>query len=334
MAESIGLLQDFRRDQQERQVKKEMNIVCVGKSGAGKSVFQNNILGIEEEMTLSSGHITKDYVTNSVGKHGVTISITDTIGLQGTKRECREKLKEISQYMKAQSFNVDLLVYCISVNLGCKFEEVEPVIIESLHEVFGEGIWKKCIIVFTFSNQVLAAIKVKVAEKDKATAMFKTHIKDYATQFEEKLMQLKVKNIHVKTVFDLPLEAPQPDHTTIMAIPAGNKPTDEVLLDYQYGKLQIEIKGQVLLQEVSISNWCDVIFCEMITKCNDDLKKTLLQYRYGLSKVEIGAIVGSVIGVVGFVPGMAIGAAVGAGIGALAEVVEEKEIRRKYRKKT
>ena len=306
--------------------KKEVNIVSVGKSGAGKSVLQNNILGTKREVILSSRHITKDLATNSMEKHGVTISITDTIGLHGTKRDCRKKLKETSKYMKGQG-NVDLLVYCISVSPSSKFEEAETAIMESLQDAFGKDIWKKCIVVFTFSNQVLATIREDIADNDEATAMFKDHIKDYATRFEEKLTQLKVSNIHVKTVFDLPLEAPQPDHTTIMAIPAGNKPTDEVLLDYQYGKLQIEIKGQVLLQEVSISNWCDVIFCEIITKCDDDLKKTLLQYRYGLSKVEIGAIVGGTIGVIGFVPGMAIGAAVGAGIGALVEVVEDKKIR-------
>ena len=85
----------------------------------------------------------------------------------------------------------------------------------------------------------------------------------------------------------------------------------------------------VKLRDIDIHTWCDVIFCEIITKCDDDLKKTLL---YGLSKVEIGAIVGGTIGMVAFVPGAAVGAAVGAGIGAgigaLAEVAEKK-IRKK-----
>ena len=341
MAESTALLQDLPEDPQPssgitarevRQnqlvtVKKEVNIVFVGKSGAGKSVLQNNILGIEGEVILSSRHITKDLVTNSVGKHGVTINITDTIGLQGRKRECRAKLKQLSNYMKVVQGNVDLLVYCLPVDPSSKFNDAQPVIMESLQEAFGKDIWKKCIVVFTFSNQVLAMI----ADNDKATAMFKEHIKDYANQFEVKLTQLKVRNIHVKTVFDLPLEAPQPGHTTIMCIPAGNKPTDEGLLNYQYEPLKIKIKDQVLLRDIDIHTWCDVIFSEIITKCDDDLKKTLLQYRYGLSKVEIGAIVGGTIGMVAFVPGAAVGAAVGAGIGAMAEVAEGKKIRKKRR---
>ena len=342
MAESTALLQDLPEDPQPssgitarevRQnqlvtVKKEVNIVFVGKSGAGKSVLQNNILGIKGELILSARHITKDLVTNIVGKHGVTISITDTIGLQGTKRECRAKLKQLSNYMKVKG-NVDLLVYCLPVDPSSKFNDAQPVIMESLQEAFGKDIWKKCIVVFTFSNQVLAMIKEDIADNDAATAMFKKHIKAYANQFEEKLTQLKVRNIHVKTVLDLPLEAPQPDHTTIMAIPAGYKPTDEGLVDYQYGPLQIKIQDQVLLRDIDIHTWCDVIFCEIITKCDDDLRRTLLQYRYGLSKVEIGAIAGGTIGMVAFVPGAVVGAVVGAGIGALAEVAEEKKIRKK-----
>ena len=130
----------------------------------------------------------------------------------------------------------------------------------------------------------------------------------------------------MKTVFDLPLEAQPADHTTIMAIPAGKKPTDEVLLGYQYNPLQIEIKGSDRKYEFAICTWCDVIFYEIITKCDDDLQKTLLQYRYGLSKVEIGAIVGGAIGMVGFVPGSVIGAGVGAGVGKLVEIAEEKKV--------
>ena len=335
MAENIALLEsqedDKVRQNQPVTVKEEVNIVFVGKSGAGKSVLQNNILGIKGKLILSSRHTTTRLVTNIVEKHGVTISITDTIGLQGRKKDCREILKEVSKYMKIKSLDVDLLVYCISVSTSSKFEEAEPAIIESLQDVFGEGIWKKCIVVFTFSNQVLATIKQDIEDNDEATAMFKEHIKDYANQFEKKLTQLKVRNIHVKTVFDLPLEASEPDHTTIMCIPAGNKPTDEGLLDYQYEPLKIQIQDKVLLRDIDIHTWCDVIFSEIITKCDDDLKKTLLQYRYGLSKVQIGAIVGGTIGMVAFVPGMAIGAVVGAGVGVLAKVAEDKKIERKYK---
>ena len=108
---SEGQLSDVER--QLITVKKEVNIVFVGKSGAGKSVLQNSILGIEAELKLSSTHITENHTTHKEEKHGVTISITDTIGLQGKKAECRKILKGIS---KVQG-NVDLLVYCIPVSL-------------------------------------------------------------------------------------------------------------------------------------------------------------------------------------------------------------------------
>ena len=294
-------------------VKKEANIVFVGKSGAGKSVLKDNILDIKQGLVLSSGHITNSYATETVEKHGVAINIIDTVGLQGGRSRCRASLKKMAKYIKGQG-NVDLLVYCISVSPSSKFEEAEPAIIESLHDAFGRDIWKKCIIVFTFSNLILDRIR-KNPDTTDGTTKYKAHMKDYATKLE---CQLKKLNISVKTVFDLPLEAPQPvGHTTIMAIPAGDEPEDQVLPGIQYESLKISFRGSDQTQEFALSTWSDVIFIEMVKKSNADLKNLLLRYRYKLSKIEKGAIVGGVIGIIGAFPGIVVGAAVGAGIAAV-----------------
>ena len=305
--------------------KKDVNIVFVGKSGAGKSVLKNNILEIEQDLQIGAGHITDDYSIEKVEKHGVTITITDTVGLEGGKEQCKRSLEKMSRHVNEHG-TVDLLVYCLPVGPSSKFND-QLVIMESLHEAFGEDIWKNCIVVFTFSNLILDRIRKKKGVSSEATALYEDHIKDYASKFEDQLTQLKVRNIQVKTVFDLPLEKPQPaDLTTIMAIPAGDDPQDQVLPGIQFTEA-LDITNQT--GKTKIRTWSGVLFFVMLHKFNDELKKTLLQYRYGLSKVEIGAIVGSIVGTIGFIPGMAIGAAVGAGAGALIETLEEIKIKKR-----
>ena len=306
--------------------KKEVNIVFVGKSGAGKSVLKNNILEIEQDLQIGAGHITKDYSNEKVKKHGVTITITDTVGLEGGKEQCKRSLQKMSSYVNEHG-TVDLLVYCLPVGPSSKFNDAQPVIMESLQEAFGRDIWKHCIIIFTFSNLILDRIRRKKGVSSEATALYKDHIKDYASKFENQLTQLKVRNIHVKTVFDLAMEAQQPaDHTTIMAIPAGDDPQDQVLPGIQFTEA-LDITNQT--GKIKIRTWSGVLFFVMLHKFDDELKKILLQYRYNLSKVQIGAIVGCIIGIIGFVPGMAVGAATGAGIGAFIETLEENKIKKR-----
>ena len=177
-------------------VKKNVNIVFVGKSGAGKSVLKNNILEIEEDLQICASHITDHYSTVMVEKHGVTITITDTVGLEGGKEQCKRSLKQMSSYVNEHG-TIDLLMYCLPVGPSSKFND-QLVIMESLHEAFGEDIWKNCIVVFTFSNLILDRIRKKKGVSSEATALYEDHIKDYASKFEDKLTQLKVRNIQVR----------------------------------------------------------------------------------------------------------------------------------------
>lgn len=295
---------------------KEVNIVFVGKSGAGKSVLRNNILDIKGRVEISSGHITDHYSTKQVEKNGVIISITDTIGLQGGKAKCITILKKLAKYMKGRG-NADLLVYCIPVDPSSKFDDAQPAIMESLNKAFGKDIWRHCIVVFTLSNLVLDRIRKRSDTNEGSDDYYKAHIKEYATKFEHQLKKLRVRNPSVKTVFDIALEAPQPANlnvVTMISIPAGDDPKDQVLPGVQYEPLKVTLDQDT--REFAISTWCDALFFEMVNKCDDEVKKTLLQYRYGLSKVRIGAIVGGIIGIVAGPVGIGVGAVLGAGIGA------------------
>ena len=138
----------------------------------------------------------------------------------------------------------------VPVDPSSKFNDAQ-VIMESLHEA-------ESIVVFTFSNLVLDRIRKKKGVSSEATALYEDHIKDYVSKFEDQLKQLKVRNIQVKTVFDLPLETPQPeDLTTIMATPAGDEPEDQVLPGIQFTEAT---KTTNQTGTLKMSTWSGVLF--------------------------------------------------------------------------
>ena len=140
------------------------------------------------------------------------------------------------------------------------------------------------------------------------------HINNYTDRARAELTKLHVRQVSVKTVFDLPLEAPQPaDHTTIMVIPAGDEPQDQVLPGIQY-EFPYEDQEDLPLK------WTDVIFNEIVKLSKAEQKNSLLQYHYGTdrARMKAKAAAGTLSGAVG---GTAIGAAIAGGIGVLGRPI-------------
>lgn len=328
---------------------KFINFAFVGKIGAGKSALKSNIFPQDEDNDvlpneiISPDHITNKYSTRDYVQHGETIKITDTIGLQGAKGNIKSKLKSLAKHMKKHG-NVDLIVYCIPVDPSSKFDDVQPHIMQSLQDAFDDNIWKHCIIVFTFSNQALDRTKKKLkGNNDRAIETYKKHIKDYADKVRAELTKLRVRQVSMKTVFDLPLEAPQPaDHTTIMAIPAGDEPEDQVLPGVQY---------ELPYQEDLPLKWTDVIFNEIVKLSKTEHKNSLLRYRYGtdLARMKakvaagtlsvaaggtaLGAAIGGAIGVVGGPVGIAAGAGIGGVTGMITGIASGGAVTEQVTKK-
>ena len=72
-------------------VKQEVTIVLAGKSGAGKSTFAQNILGELLPIQVSSDPLTTKCHTEEGTKHGVTVKVVDTVGLQQETGEDRRR---------------------------------------------------------------------------------------------------------------------------------------------------------------------------------------------------------------------------------------------------
>ena len=300
--------------------KKEVKIVLAGKSGAGKTTLARNILGFEEKLEFSAGPLTQECDTQEATKNDITVRVTDTIGLGQQEGGRRKELKKLFRHTKGEA---DLLVYCIPVDPSSKFDCTNPAIMKSIQDAYGKDIWKHCIIVFTFSNITVYRFLEKMRDRDQAFSSYKNHLLAHATRFRKELERLKVKDVNIKTVFGFETEdtTDDPTATTIVAVPAGDKPDDPVLPDFKDPtSFRLSTNPEESIR-IDITDWREILFIEIIRKCGStELKKNLLQYRYG------HAITNSIVGAAGGITGGATGgfmggAAIGAGAGAVLGVV-------------
>ena len=309
-------------------VKQEVTIVLAGKSGAGKSTLAKNLLGKLVPIQVSPDPLTSTCHTEEGTKHGVTVKVVDTVGLQQeTREERRRELKILADYVKDRE--VDCLIYCLPVAGSSKFSDRNPNAIKSLHAVFGRKIWEKCIIVFTFSNQLWSWIDDNISNRSDAIKEYNQHLRDNAERFKTELKKLGVDN-DVKLLVDCQSNPESSIEGTIIGIPAGGKLKHDVLLDFKY--------NYTITQDIPDPRkftWADVIFFEIVAKCKCQAQKNLLQYRYGeriaravvstlasgvsfaIAGAGVGAGIGTVAGPLGVVIAAPIGGVIGFAIGAV-----------------
>ena len=115
----------------------EMTIILAGKSGAGKSTLMGSLLEDLKICTrMSPKSVTEDFIKKHITtKHGVKISIIDTPGLNEQKKLKRMLLKNLSKFTEGKA---DLLLYCMLVAPGARFDDANPMIMEYLQNAFGK----------------------------------------------------------------------------------------------------------------------------------------------------------------------------------------------------
>jgi energy-coupling factor transporter ATP-binding protein EcfA2 len=296
--------------------KKEVNIALVGKYGSGKSTLARNILGLPRVVELCASHINNKCDTQETTWNGITIKVIDTVGLENRKQ--KKELRKLCKHTKGKA---DLIIYCLPVNPGAKFDDGNPAIMKSLQNAYGNDIWKQCLLVFTFSNTIVERLKKDKSIKDEeAVEKYKKLLTEHATKFTGQLRKMKAKNTIVQQVYGCQTEARRDDDMTIIAIPVGDEPDDPVFPDFR-PPTKFTIPTSTLVEQsvqIDITDWRDILFVEIIRKCSSpEMKKYLLQYRYGRNvALSIAKAAGGATG--GGAGGLAGGAAVGAGVGAIA----------------
>lgn len=307
----------------------EIKVVVAGKSGAGKSALINTLLHAEREdgegeEEIQEIALTPDSTTDRLEnkqirqkRDNVTICMVDTPGFKNDRKTKKKQLKELSKF--TDGGKADLLIYCIPVAPGMKFDDANPTIMKALQDVLGREVWQHCIVVFTFSNLAWEHIRSSTQREVPAVDMYKDYIRSYTERFKQELVKLIGLNVEVGAIFDCPTHP-----RLITAVPAGYRVQDRVLTTDQ-------------------ENWKGAIFEEMIEKCKGKHKTDFLRYRYrevmaekvlgkngaqvlagsagGAALVVGGAVVGSVVGLPGGPIGMVIGGTIGASVGIVASTV-------------
>lgn len=218
-----------------------LNIVVAGKRNGGKNTLMKNLFGGEIIADKKPSEVHNCYIQSEV-KNGVKVN---NVYISGSE-DVPEKLTLFMQKIQ----KIDILVYCIVVDESSRFTDENPRIMQCLHKVMGKGIWKKCVVVFTFSNSVWDHIKENgtVSRRDQ----FKYHLHNYAICFGDELAKLEVEKLIPRSIFHYKAIKVE---ELIPAIPAGEYPHEQVL------------------PELNCKSWVEEIIHEMHSKCDAESKK-------------------------------------------------------------
>lgn len=283
-------------------------IMVVGRSKMGKSTALNNIWNLKLDTKISPKSVTKvvriTQVTkldprNMDGMAEVTLQVIDTPGM-GALDITKESIKrDIQKVIKGFSFT---LLYCFNVGPTGALSEDDRNIIRILMSAFGKEIWRKCVILFTFSDHMLQSLELP--------AEYISHIKEHAKDFEKLLWNVTGEKIGVKSIFC---------YESLTALQSNTNPSEIIAIPTKKSKENSKDILQHMIGDEE--DWTDIVFIELMKRTNAEQREKFLLVKYHrliVSSVATGSsLVGAGVGIgIGSLLGP-IGMAVGGVFGAL-----------------
>lgn len=263
----------------------EVTIILTGVSGVGKSTLFGNLIGQKIDGLMDPNPLTDEIGTKEIIKNGIKVTLVDTPGILASRGVSPKMKKEL------KSLQIHLLVLCISMLPLEKFSRPHNrKIIKCLHDHFGRNIWKRCIIVFTFSNELIKQLRNETKNDAELREVFKVRLLDTMEAVQGELSQLDpsiVAEVDPRTIFnwDETYHGTRPVGQTLLGIPAGFRREDDIPLPS------------------AGTNWIDQIFQEMLNKCecSVNLEQTQLETSSArkIVRAAVGAGVGVVVGAMG-----------------------------------
>ena len=274
----------------------------------------NNIFDLKLKANVSATSVTKvvnvTEVTKKISKNEkgalhkeVILQVIDTPGIGALDIPKKNIFEDMKRVTKGKNY---ILIYCFSVSPTNALTETDKAIIKDLHHALGKDVWRKCVLLFTFSDHALS-------EFEKSSEKYITHITNHAIEFQKLLKNVSSELPTVKTIFEFgsPEELQQEEKPSgIIAIPVMKKTigSEDIMPNM--------IKNR--------QDWTDVVFIELMKRTDETEREPYLFFKYedvvkssarGVMS-GAGAAVGAVIGgpqgaVAGGVAGAVVGRAAG-----------------------
>ena len=236
---------------------KDIQIIIIGKTGAGKSALINSIIDLEREIAKESGGsdpclegVRKYYCSNVVP--GVNVTVIDTPGLQDIRQ--KEQSYMYIQEIRSKCEDVTLVLYCMKMT-DHRLTNDDKVAMQKLHEAFGPKFWERVVFVLTFANNE------KCKQRDSRDAPGpEPYRTNRAVWLELKKQRFSGRILHHEKAINDFLKSIQFDITSVKFSVSG---------DY---KETVEENSGVLINPMRLpdrENW----LLDLLTLCCDEIKE-------------------------------------------------------------
>ncbi len=310
---------------------RKLKLAVAGLTGAGKSTILNAIVGRE---VFQEGH-ELEHKTLKVTPHtwsdpdnNYEVTVYDTPGFEDDSGDTEKYKADIENNCS----DVDLLLYCISVEESYFMSRGDRKTLKELKHVFGPSVWNHCVVVLTFANTIVLRNETKYRSKLNAKNKVKTEYEAAIGRWKE-----EVNGVLIECLGE---ELSQ----NIAVVPAGSASCFSILNDKTYWlselyHIVIELaeveQTDVLIMlnghryrsgsSVNKEEFIDVKITEQplvvsdgSTKVRKRLKELAVALGVGGVSGATGAGVGAIVGTFAIgVPTFGIAAGIGTALGAL-----------------